>query len=128
MPPYVLHRDARNFVFPDAFWPERWLIASGQLPLERALCLPSSPDSGVRFKFVHNSAAFIPFSFGSMNYAGKGLAMLQMRIVVCALMQRFRIRVTERRDLRRDGERSKGYLTANRIELPVVLERLPRCF
>ena len=31
IPPYVPHRDARNLIFPDRFWPERWLVTSGQL-------------------------------------------------------------------------------------------------
>ena len=90
MPPYALHRDARNFVFPDAFWPERWLVASGQLPLARARrphhAFPGppsgpqcAPESGIRFQinFVHSSAAFILFSHGRMGCAGKGLAMAE---------------------------------------------------
>ncbi|KAI1787968.1 cytochrome P450 [Ganoderma leucocontextum] len=123
VPPCVLHRDERNFVFPDTFWPERWLVAAVQLPLERtrppsALAPPSSSD-GVRF--VHNNAAFIPFSHGPMNCPGKGLAMLEMRTVVCALVQRFRIRPKEQGDLKRDEEDMKGYLTANRLELQCLL-------
>ena len=37
VPPYVVHRDARNFVSPDAFLPERWLVAAGHLALSRTL-------------------------------------------------------------------------------------------
>ncbi|PIL27952.1 hypothetical protein GSI_15693 [Ganoderma sinense ZZ0214-1] len=111
VPPYALHHDARNFVFPDAFWPDRWLIASGQLP-------------------VHNEGAFIPFSHGPMNCAGKALAMQQLRTVVCALVQRFRIRLSlpveegeEGKDMARYREAFEdSYLVANRAELPVVLE------
>ncbi|KAM5541672.1 hypothetical protein V8D89_004653 [Ganoderma adspersum] len=117
--PYVLHRDARNF-------PERSLVASGQLPLAHRAA-PESESGVVPFQFVHNSAAFIPFSHGPMGCAGKGLAMLEMRAVVCALAQRFRIRIRAREaqgHLKRDGEpeENKSYLTANRLELPVVLE------
>ena len=36
-----------------------------------------------------NVSAFIPFSFGPANCAGKNLAMLEMRCVICALMQKF---------------------------------------
>ena len=90
---YSHHLDPRNFApYTAEFWPERWLIASGQLPLEDAR-LPSSPSPGLasyfedpslyadkslrqKFKFVHNEIAFIPFSYGPMNCAGKGLAML----------------------------------------------------
>ncbi|KAM5543612.1 hypothetical protein V8D89_002863 [Ganoderma adspersum] len=155
VPPYVLHRDARNFVFLDAFWPEQWLVASRvQLPLSRARspsprafsglpplssgseCVAPAPESGgggvARFQFVHNSVAFIPFSHGPMDCAGKGLAMLEMRAVVCALVQRSRFRIrpgdSETQGGRLTsgdghGEENKGcYLTANRMELLVVLE------
>ena len=71
---------------------------------------------------MHNEAAFIPFSIGPMNCPGKGLAMQQMRTVVCALLQRFRFRLEEGWDLRRYEADFKDYFTANRPELPVELE------
>ena len=129
VPPYVLHRDARNFVFPEAFWPERWLIAAGHLALDLARPPPSSAsgsyvdDAGARVDFVHNEEAFIPFSRGQLSCVGKGFAMLQMRIVVCALMQRFHVRLEEGWEPRRYEEEFKDYLIAKRPELPVVLER-----
>ena len=137
VPPYVLHRDARNFVFPDTFWPERWLVAAGHLALSRAR--PPSPPRPTSYssssagdgrtepefecEFVHNDGAFIPFSYGPMNCVGKGLAMQQMRTVVCALVQKFRVRRMEGCDPRRYEEGFRDYLVANRPELPVVLER-----
>ena len=52
----TLHRDSRNFSpFTDEFWPERWLIVQGSMEL---------PNSIPKTKFVHNAAAFIPFSYG----------------------------------------------------------------
>ena len=52
----TLHRDPRNFCpFTDEFWPERWLIVQGSMEL---------PDSIPKTEFVHNAAAFIPFSYG----------------------------------------------------------------
>ena len=129
VPPYVLHRDARNFVFPDAFWPERWLVAAGHLALSAArppssLTSTSSEDQ-VGLGFVHDETAFIPFSHGPMNCVGKGLAMLQMRVVVCALVQRFRVRLQEGWDMtgRRYEVEFRDFMVANRPELPVVLER-----
>lgn len=126
VPPYALHLDARNFVFPDVFWPERWLVASGQLPLERAQPPRTlAPSDGVEIRLVHNEAAFIPFSHGPMNCAGRGLAMQQLRTVVCALVQRFRIRLSlsEGRAVGRYQEEFRdSYLAANRVELPVMLE------
>ncbi|TBU27634.1 high nitrogen upregulated cytochrome P450 monooxygenase 2 [Dichomitus squalens] len=125
--PYVLHRDPRNFVFPDTFWPERWLIASGQLTIESArlpqgLAPPPGHHGTPDFQFVHNEAAFIPFSVGPMNCPGKGLAMQQMRTVVCALVQKFWFRLQAGWDPRGYEENFKDYLTANRPGLPVELE------
>ncbi len=79
IPPWCLHRDPRNF----SFWPERWLIASGQLRIEDTR-FPSSPSPGLAYNsefsnptpverekrsdakvdFVHNDGAYIPFSYG----------------------------------------------------------------
>jgi len=54
--PFTVHRDPRNFSpFTDEFWPERWLVAQGSMEL---------PSSTLERDFVHNSAAFIPFSYG----------------------------------------------------------------
>ena len=110
-----MHRDPANFSpSPESFLPERWL--------------PSWADAlgtgaGAAAAYVHNEAAFIPFSYGPMNCVGKGLAMQQMRTVVCALVQRFRVRRMEGWDPRRYEEGFRDYLVANRPELPVVLER-----
>ncbi|KAI0682135.1 cytochrome P450, partial [Cerioporus squamosus] len=105
MPPWCLHRDPRNFSFPLSFWPERWLIAEK----------PSKAD------FVHNDGACIPFSYGPMNCAGKGLAMLEMRTVIAALLQRFEMRLREGWDPASFEREYKDYFTATRPELPVVL-------
>ena len=52
----MLHRDPRNFSpFTDEFWPERWLIVQGSMEL---------PSSVPKTEFIHNGAAFIPFSYG----------------------------------------------------------------
>ncbi|KAI0067779.1 cytochrome P450 [Artomyces pyxidatus] len=70
---YSVQRDPRNFTSPDSFLPERWL---NPLPKEIS---------------THNTAAFFPFSYGPANCAGKNLALLQMRTVICWLMQRFEL-------------------------------------
>ncbi|KAI0265868.1 high nitrogen upregulated cytochrome P450 monooxygenase 2 [Gloeopeniophorella convolvens] len=67
---YTIHRDPRNFYSPDAFRPERWL-ASG------------TPMG------THNPTAFFPFSFGPTACAGKALALMEMRMVVCWLLRHF---------------------------------------
>lgn len=71
--------------------------------------------------FVHNETAFVPFSYGPMNCVGKNLALLELRMVVCALVQRFRLSLPEGWDVRAFEEGYKDYFVAARPELPVVL-------
>ncbi|KAF8265715.1 high nitrogen upregulated cytochrome P450 monooxygenase 2 [Lactarius quietus] len=68
---YSIHRDPRNFHTPEAFLPERWLSTG-------------SPAG------EHNTAAFFPFSYGPANCAGKNLALLEMRMLLCWVLRRFR--------------------------------------
>ena len=75
---WSVHRDAKNFSHPNDFWPDRWLIAEGTQKSEE--------------KIVHNPDAFIPFSFGPANCVGKNLAMQEMRMVVCHIIQRLEFR------------------------------------
>ncbi|KDR74026.1 hypothetical protein GALMADRAFT_269528 [Galerina marginata CBS 339.88] len=76
VPPYCLHRDPRYFSpRTEEFWPERWLIEK-----------PEDPD------FVLDLAAFIPFSFGPANCAGKSLAVLELRYLVTMLVRQFDMR------------------------------------
>ncbi|KAL5532679.1 hypothetical protein ACEPAF_4453 [Sanghuangporus sanghuang] len=71
VPPYILHRDSRYFSpFPDSFIPDRWLDVN-------------------REKFTTNTAAYIPFSTGPANCVGKNLALLEMRMAVATIVQRF---------------------------------------
>ena len=80
------------------------------------------PLQGV--EFVHNEVAFTPFSHGPMYCAGKNLALLEMRMVVCALVQRFRIRILEGEgwSLRAFQDEYRDYYVTTRGRLPVVLE------
>ena len=73
---WSIHRDPRNFASPDAFLPTRWLrdpVSSAEAPV-------MTP---------HNPSAFFPFSHGAANCAGKHLAMLELRVVISWLFQRF---------------------------------------
>ena len=124
-PIFTLHRDARNFSFPETFWPERWLIASGHLPLDKVqlpVSSTASPTPPADFKLVHNDAAFMPFSSGPLNCVGRGLAMQEIRMVVCALVQRFRFRLKEGWDVREYERNYKDYFVSTRPELPVVVD------
>ncbi|KAI0298930.1 high nitrogen upregulated cytochrome P450 monooxygenase 2 [Russula brevipes] len=68
---YSIHRDARYFHTPEAFIPERWFSKGA----------PAGE---------HNTAAFIPFSYGPTICAGKNLALVEMRMVLCWVLRRFR--------------------------------------
>lgn len=68
MPPFAINRDARNFVDPDSFIPERWTDRPG---------------------LVLNKSAFNPFSTGPYNCVGKGLAMMELRSVVRRVVNEF---------------------------------------
>ncbi|KAJ7512708.1 cytochrome P450 [Mycena galericulata] len=73
LPPYVIHRDARYFSpNPDRFWPDRWL--------ENPDCNPPTSKT--------DRSAFIPYSVGPMNCAGKLVAQLELRLVVATLVQK----------------------------------------
>ncbi|KAF5690764.1 cytochrome P450 monooxygenase [Fusarium globosum] len=69
--PWALHRDDRYFSQPNDFIPERWV---------EALRPP---------KFNHNPKAFIPFGSGLYNCAGRALAALEMRQLLCTILYRF---------------------------------------
>ncbi|KAF8802471.1 cytochrome P450 [Phlegmacium glaucopus] len=80
---YSLQRDPRCFSpLPDAFIPERWLPEDQRQVLE-----PKIFNS--QTEFIHNTAAFIPFSVGPANCAGKSLAWMEMRMVVTLMTSRF---------------------------------------
>lgn len=81
---WSVQRDSRNFLYPNTFWPERWLIAEG---LEKY--------QGGSEQFVHNETAFIPFSFGPNNCVGKNLALLEMKMIICLMMQKLEMRFVE---------------------------------
>lgn len=136
--PSSLQRDARNFSFPVAFWPECWLIVSGDLTLSDTF-IPSpfpAPFSSASLEasmtavftrmsspppppFVHNDAAFLTFAHGPMNCVGKNIGILEIPTVPCALLQRFDMK------LRDDAfeRRCKDYSIATRPEVPVVHTR-----
>ena len=124
LPTLALHRDHRNFTFAHEYWPERWLIASGQLCYEDAP-LPASESYLQKANlppFVHNEAAFTPFSVGPMNCPGKGLAMLEMHMVIVELVRNFVFRLRDGWDPATYEREFKDFFTAARPGLPVTFE------
>ena len=106
---WCVHRDERNFFpAPNSFWPDRWLIAAGKATYK---------GSG---EFVHNSDAFIPFSFGPANCVGKTLAMQEMRMVVCGIMQKFHMKFADGWDPYKYQPGQHDYFTMAREKLSVT--------
>lgn len=66
--PYSINRDERNFVRPNEFIPERWT---------------TKPE------LVLNKGAFKPFNTGPYDFAGKGLANMELRSVVARVINGF---------------------------------------
>jgi len=114
IPFYAVHRDPHNFSpLPDAFVPERWLSPEEQLSLE--------PLVFKNKDVIHNTAAFVPFSFGPSNCVGKNLAMQEMRMVVCSIMQKFDIRLEDDFELKSWEDNMMDYFITLKGKLPVVL-------
>lgn len=103
IPPYAIHRDARYFKpDPDRFWPERWL----------------STDPNVET----NQAAFLPFSIGPMNCAGKLLAQLELRMVMATLVQHFDMDLDPKWDPAQWEASLEDYFVFKKGALPVQLK------
>ena len=94
------------------FYPERWLPAS----------------AGGLDKVVLNKDAFIPFSLGPSNCVGKNLAMQEMRLVVCVLMQAFDMKLGVKDGFTAgDWEKDiEDLFLAKKGRLPVSLKRRVR--
>lgn len=80
----AMQRDARYFYpLPETYWPDRWLTQDTY----------TLPTGGVipKSKLTHNRNVFVPFSLGLRSCVGKNVAWLEMRAILCALVQKFDI-------------------------------------
>lgn len=91
IPLFPLFHDPRNFVSPDEFIPERWTT---------------------RPELILNRHAFIPFSTGAHNCAGKALAMMELRSVVGRVVAEFDVVLDEGTDVDAYWEGIKDHFTA----------------
>ncbi|KAH6904455.1 high nitrogen upregulated cytochrome P450 monooxygenase 2 [Coprinopsis sp. MPI-PUGE-AT-0042] len=74
IPCYTIHRLPAYFSpSPESFIPDRWL----------------SDSSSLGVQYVTTRDAFIPFSHGPANCAGKPLALIELRFIITILVQRF---------------------------------------
>ena len=120
VPPYVVMRSSEYFSpDPEKFWPERWLKLKPekQASTDKGDCDSHFEDSS----FTTNTSAFIPFSYGPANCAGKLLATVEMRMVVALLMQRFEIRFADGYDPLQWETELKDYFVMSNGCLPVVM-------
>ncbi|PAV16379.1 high nitrogen upregulated cytochrome P450 monooxygenase 2 [Pyrrhoderma noxium] len=120
VPPYVVMRSSEYFSpDPEKFWPERWLKLKPekQASTDKGDCDSHFEDSS----FTTNTSAFIPFSYGPANCAGKLLAIVEMRMVVALLMQRFEIRFADGYDPLQWETELKDYFVMSNGCLPVVM-------
>ena len=110
IPPYVLHRDPRYFSpEPNDFWPDRWLPS------------PLTPPTKATSTFVLNHSAFIPFSYGPRDCVGKRLAMVEIRMVVGLLVQRFDISFAQGFNYDKWEDSMQDWFVAEVGQLPVKL-------
>lgn len=101
VPAYTLHRDPANFwPLPNTFWPDRWLPSALRKPPSPTLLESEKDQNQVDLQtdshfdlenVTTNLSAFIPFSSGPANCAGKNLALLEMRTVLSLIIRRFEI-------------------------------------
>ena len=126
IPPYVLFRNPAYFSpAPDTFWPDRWLHHNAVKRVPRSAIsdgedsktLPHESDSEV----ITNTAAFIPFSYGPANCAGRALALVEMRMIVALLMQHFDLQFAEDYDPREWEEHLEDHFALSNGPLMVKL-------
>jgi cytochrome P450 len=84
IPILPLQRDPRYYVQPESYIPERWT------------------DEGAA-EFTLNKAAFMPFGGGHYICPGRGLAYIELRVMVAKVFSRFDVRLA-------DGEDGKKFL------------------
>lgn len=99
---------------PHAFLPERWLSSEEQITLEPTLFLN-------RDAVIHNTSAFIPFSFGPSICVGRNLALQEMRMVICLMMQRFDMKFSPDYDPQVWEENLEDFFIFKKGILPIIL-------
>ncbi|EJD01468.1 cytochrome P450 [Fomitiporia mediterranea MF3/22] len=118
VPLYALFRDPRYFSpEPEEFWPDRWLNSNmkKRTPKQMEYSTEKSETETMAL------AAFIPFSYGPENCAGRALAMAELRMAVALLVQRFDMRFEEGYDPREWNDKLEDWFIMLTGKLPVVL-------
>ncbi|KAF8954023.1 cytochrome P450 [Flammula alnicola] len=115
IPTYSLQRDPRCFSpLPDSFIPERWLSEDKRTELEPKVFSNKN-------EFVHNTNAFVPFSAGPTNCAGKNLAWMEMRMLVAMMMQRLDLKLEPGYKPEQWYEEIRDYFVTMKGALPTIV-------
>lgn len=118
--PYTMHRDPRYFSpFPERFIPERWINNDSRT--SSGSSIHDSEYDGV--KFVTNPGAFIPYSLGPMNCAGKPLAQMELRVVVATMVQELDLELDMGWDAARWERDMQDHFIFTKGKLPVRVSR-----
>lgn len=82
--PYFFHHDARYWSDPDTFSPERFVE-------EEVLTKGGGAVNSLQSRIGRISAkqAYFPFSLGPRNCVGRALALMELRVVLVRVLQRF---------------------------------------
>lgn len=108
MIPYLIQRDARYWENPNDFIPERFLTMEMQ---PNADYVVNSLQS--RIGRITARKAFFPFSAGPRNCVGRALALMEMRVVLVKLLQRFSFEVPADQQVGQISETPLFTLTLN---------------
>ncbi|KAK4149486.1 cytochrome P450 monooxygenase [Chaetomidium leptoderma] len=100
VPSYTVFRDARAFVQPDEFIPERWTT---------------------RPELVRDKSVYIPFNTGPYACVGKRLAMLELRRVVAEILWRYDLTMAP-------GQTQEAFLDGKQDTFTTVSAALPVIF
>jgi len=97
--------------------PERWLSQEQREAMEPKLF--SNPND-----YVHNTNAFVAFSIGPNNCAGKNLAYMEMRMAVCMIVSRLDMKFEEGYNPSNWHADTKDFFVTKKGVLPTVI--MPR--
>jgi cytochrome P450 len=73
-------------------------------------------------EFILDHSAFNPFSYGPANCVGKNLALLELRVVTCFIVQKLEFKAKDGFRMESWEEGVEDFSVAKKPPLPVVVE------
>jgi len=115
VPPQIFHLNPTYFSPRTAeFVPERWLNSKGS---------DEEENSHQSAKFQNDMNAFLAFSFGPANCAGRNLARQEIMMVMSLLLHTFEFKFANGFDWKSWPQKLKSYFVTIRPPLKVVITR-----